>query len=226
MAAMANRAYLSVWTAGYSEEVMLEQFERFLQTVPLSSIQPGFTDLLVRAIRPSEAPIAEHDLQGVVARAADVISLAREHRNADSAYEVECFWDMWQRDPAAASWTRRPAPLLLICNGEAYDDGVAANEGHFLADLGFDHLLTGAGLLASKADAGFDNSEDPIEAEFLARMTHDEYREQYRDKMRANIQQFLNWVRAIEESLPVERYLLWSEGEVNFEARLDEILAG
>jgi hypothetical protein len=29
----------------------------------------------------------------------------------------------------------------------------------------------------------------------------------------------------VEKALPLERYLLWSEGEENLEARLDEILA-
>jgi hypothetical protein len=34
----------------------------------------------------------------------------------------------------------------------------------------------------------------------------------------------MGWMRAVEEALPVERFRLWSEGEENFEARLDEIL--
>jgi hypothetical protein len=32
-------------------------------------------------------------------------------------------------------------------------------------------------------------------------------------------------MRAVEDALPVERFRLWSEGEENFEARLDHILA-
>jgi hypothetical protein len=34
-----------------------------------------------------------------------------------------------------------------------------------------------------------------------------------------------NWVEDIERALPVERSELWSEGEENFEGRLDAILA-
>jgi hypothetical protein len=34
-----------------------------------------------------------------------------------------------------------------------------------------------------------------------------------------------NWMEAIERALPVERSELWSEGEENFEARVDAILA-
>ena len=48
---------------------------------------------------------------------------------------------------------------------------------------------------------------------------------EYHAKTRANIQQLFNWVESIEQALPVERSELWSEGEQNFEARLDAIQA-
>jgi hypothetical protein len=48
---------------------------------------------------------------------------------------------------------------------------------------------------------------------------------EYQEKTRENIQKLMGWMRAVEEALPVERFRLWSEGEENFEARLDEILA-
>ena len=35
----------------------------------------------------------------------------------------------------------------------------------------------------------------------------------------------VNWIEAVSRALPVERSELWSEGEENFEARLDAILA-
>jgi hypothetical protein len=224
---MVDRAYFSVWTSGYSEETMLEQFERLLETVPPSSKLPGFTRLVVRALSPSETPIAEHDLRGTGAAAADIAVLAREQSNADCAYEVEGRWDVWQWDGELSVWKREPEPLLLICNGPAYDDGLAVAEGAFVADIGFEHLLTGhAGLLglrgAPPADAFGD---DPLEAEFLALMTQEDFREEYQEKTRENIQQLFTWVRAVEQALPVERYRLWSEGEENLEPRLDEILA-
>jgi hypothetical protein len=48
---------------------------------------------------------------------------------------------------------------------------------------------------------------------------------EYHAKTRENIQQLFRWVESIEQALPVERSLLSSEGEENFEARLDAILA-
>jgi len=35
----------------------------------------------------------------------------------------------------------------------------------------------------------------------------------------------MNWVESVSRALQVERSELWSEGEENFEARLDAILA-
>ena len=39
-----------------------------------------------------------------------------------------------------------------------------------------------------------------------------------------NIKKLLEWIRNIEKAVPVQRWTLWSEGEENFEARLEEIL--
>ena len=47
----------------------------------------------------------------------------------------------------------------------------------------------------------------------------------YYEKTRENIKKLFDWVRRIEQALPVAKLHLWSEGEENFEARLDEILA-
>lgn len=130
---MANRAYVSFWSRDYSEDLMLDRFERLLETVPLSATRPGFTRFVVRAISSAETPIIEHDLRGVTVSAPDIIALAREHRNADAAYEVEGYWDLWQRSAEDGNWQRGPEPLLFTCHGEEYDDGVAKDFGHFLA---------------------------------------------------------------------------------------------
>jgi hypothetical protein len=47
---------------------------------------------------------------------------------------------------------------------------------------------------------------------------------EYHAKTRENIKQLFDWVEAVQRALPVERSELGSEGEENFEARLDAIL--
>jgi hypothetical protein len=220
---MANHAYASFWTRNRQEDALLDQFGQFLATLPFSSARQGFRSLVVRAVSPSEAPIAEHDARSAKLTASDVIALAREHQNADCSYEVEASWDIWQRNLETGVWQKGPERVLLICNGQAYDDGVAKTSGDFLADLGFEHLFTGhAGLLGYGSRSA---PSDPVEAEFLAWMTHEEHLHEYYEKTRANIQLLLNWVSSVEKALPLERHSLWSEGEDNLEARLDEILA-
>jgi hypothetical protein len=55
-------------------------------------------------------------------------------------------------------------------------------------------------------------------------MSMDANRREYAAKTRENIQQLFSWIESIERALPVERNELSSEGEENFEARLDAIL--
>ena len=221
---MANHAYASFWTRERAAETMLDRFERLLETFPLSTVpQRGFSDLVIRAISPAEAPLIEHDLRGTTT-VSDVIALAREHDNADCSYEVEANWDVWQRNLETGVWRKNPQPVLLTCNGRLYDDGVADDSGDFLADAGFEHTFTGhAGLLGGYA--GRNAPSDPVEAEFLAWMSDEGHLREYHEKTQANIQLLLNWVVSVEKALPLERHFLWSEGEENLEARLDEILA-
>ena len=222
---MANRAYLSIWAKNFTEATMLDQFERLLETVPFSAERPGVTELVIRAVDSSEAPLLERDLPSGSADAARVASIAREHLNTDSAYEVQTHWDLWVYDVGLGRWQRRPQRLAITCHGEEYDGGACAELGHFHADIGFEHFFTGhAGLLGSRSEGGA-APQHPAEAAFLAVMARPENFQEYHQKTRENIQQLLDWMRALEAAVPSERQQLWSEGEENFEARLDEILA-
>jgi hypothetical protein len=93
--------------------------------------------------------------------------------------------------------------------------------------LGFEHFFTGqAGLLAPGAAKNpFESSDHPLEKTFRNWMSSSENLKLYHQKTRENIKKLFGWVEAIEAALPVERSELWSEGEDNFEARLDAIVA-
>ena len=224
---MANRAYVRVWTRDFSEQTMIAQFARFLATSPLSASHPAFDELIVQAVDPSETPVAEWDLRGQGYGAPEVAALAVQHLNADTAYIVEAKWDLWSIDMERMKWEQSPQPLVLMCHGTSYDEGVAETAGHFVADLGFEHLFTGhAGVLAPAAAANpFASSDHPLEKTFRQWMAVEGNRKEYAAKTRENIQQLFGWIEAIERALPVERSELSSEGEENFEARLDAILA-
>jgi hypothetical protein len=223
---MANLAYLRVWTGDFSDATMIAEFARFLTSAPISEAHPGFDELIVQAVNSTEPPAAEWDLHGGSVGPAEVAALAAQHLNADSAYLAFGHWDLWSFDMEALKWQRKPEPLVLTCNGLLYDEGLAATAGHFNAELGLEHFFTGhGGILAPGAAANpFGGSEHPMERTFRQWMSVSGNAKEYHAKTRENIQQLMNWLDAVERALPVERSELWSEGEENFEARLDAIL--
>jgi len=233
---MANHAYLRVWTRNFSLEKMIPEFARFLTTAPLSSAHDTFDELIVQAVDPGESPIAEWDLRPLHAGPAEVAAMAAQHLHSDTAYIASATWDLWAFEIDTLKWQRKPQPLELSCHGLDYDDGIAASAGHFQADLGFEHFFTGHGRLLTPATAdhssepalpsiSFNSSEHPVEHTFRQWMAASNNLKEYHAKTRENIQQLFRWVDAIERALPAERTELWSEGEDNMEARLDEILA-
>jgi hypothetical protein len=222
---MSNQAYLSIWCKQFDEEHMLEQFGAFLTTVPFSATKPGFSYLTVRAVDPSEAPILEQDLRSVPLDPAGVIEIARDHLHNDSSYEVAAHWDLWVFEANTAKSKLEPQPLEIYSHGEGYDDGFWRENGHIEVNLGFEHLFTGhAGLLGIRHGTRA-AAQSPEEAHFLEAMAWPENLQAYEEKTRENVRKLLDWVRRIEKSLAVDRVRLWSEGEDNFEARLEEILA-
>ncbi len=223
MRVMSNQSYLNVWCKSFSEDGTIDYFEKFLATVPLSASAPGFAYLVVCAIDGSEAPILEQDLRSVPLDAAGIIELAKDHLNSDVSYEVRGSWDLWVLN-AQGQWVSEPQPLEIFCHGEDYDEGFWRENGHFEVNLGFEHLFTGhAGLLGIRRGQRAP-AQSLEEARFLETMAWPENLERYQEKTRENIRRLLDWVRNIEKALPVERLRLWSEGEENFEARLEEIL--
>lgn len=229
---MANHAYLRVWTRDFSLEKMIPEFARFLTTAPLSPSHEVFDELIVQAVDPGETPIAEWDLRPSQTGAAEVAAMAAQHLNPDTAYIASATWDLWTFDMDTLKWQQKPQPLELLCHGLDYDGGIATSAGHFQADLGFEHFFTGhAGLLVPTTSANFktpnptNSSEHPVEHTFRQWMAAGNNLKEYHAKTRENIQQLFSWVDAIERALPVERAELWSEGEENMEALLDEILA-
>lgn len=222
---MANRAYLRVWTRDFSATTLIPQFARFLATAPLSVQQNSFTEFVVQPIDAAETPLAEWDLRDQGYGPPEVAALAAQHINPDSAYIATANWDLWSFDSSTLKWSQKPEPLTLICHGPEYDGGIASSEGHFVADLGFEHFFTGhAGLLAPASAANpFASSDHPQEKGFRQWMSVAANLKEYHAKTRENIQQLFNWMDSISQALPVERSELSSEGEENFEARLDAI---
>jgi hypothetical protein len=173
----------------------------------------------------TETPVYEQDLRSLPLDAASIVELAKNHLNNDSSYSVHSRWDLWVYEGDPARWQLQPQALELICYGEDFDSGAWRQDGHLEVNFGFEHLFTGhAGLLGIR-QIGRSTAESPEEKLFLEAMARPENLHNYYEKTRENIKKLFDWVGRIEKALPVARVRLWSEGEENFEARLEEILA-
>ena len=204
---------------------MLERFGAFLTTVPFSATKPGFSYLVIRAVDSAETPVFEQDLRALPLDAASVVELAKDYLHSDCSYEVQSNWDLWTYESLPAKWRQEPQPLEMLCHGEDYDNGFWRENGHLAVNLGFEHFFTGhAGLLGMHPGAK-SPAQSQEEALFLEAMAWPENLEVYQEKTRENIRRVLEWSRRVEKALPVAQIRLWSEGEENFEARLEEILA-
>ena len=222
---MANQAYLSVICKDFPAEQIPVRFGALLQTVPVSSSAPGFTHLAIRAVDDSESPVLELDQRAAPLDAAGIVEIVAEQLHSDCSYETRCFWDLATIDAASAKAAAQPQALEIICRGEDYENAVWRERGHIEVQLGFEHFFTGhAGLLGSQLGVKVP-AQSPEEARFLETMAWPENLQRYQEKTRENIRKLFDWVRRIEDTLSVERACLWSEGEENFEARLEEIVA-
>jgi hypothetical protein len=225
MARMSNQAYLSVRCRDFREESILPRLAAFLETVPFSSTKPGFTYFTLRALDESQPPILEQDFRIMPLDAAGIVAIAAEQLHGDCSYEVSCFWDLATFDAGTGKSKSEPQAIEIICRGEDYDDGFWRERGHFEVQLGFEHFFTGhAGLLGMRGN-GEAVAESAEEARFLEAMAWPENLDIYQERTRGNIRKLLEWVRRIEKAVPVERSWLWSEGEENFEACLERIVA-
>jgi hypothetical protein len=222
---MANRAFWGVWSKDFSDSTMLGEFGKILQTVPYSAEFPGLTSLVVRAVEPSETPLVDIDLRANPIGADEWMAMVQEYASGDCIFEAQAYWDAWLYDVEKVRWQRSPQRLEIFCQGLEYDEGVWAQSGHFQAEIGFEHLFTGHAKMLGPNPGSPAAPQDAAEARFQMIMSVAENLREYHRKTQENIQKLMDWLRAIEQAIPVERWRLWSEGEENFEARVDEILA-
>lgn len=222
---MANQAYLSVWCPDFPEDQILNRLDMFLATIPFSASRPGIDRITVRAIDSSESPIVEQDARALPLEIAGAMEMIAGYVHSDCSYELHCYWDLAIFDADTAKFKMGPQPVEVLCHGEDYDSGFWRESGHFQICLGFEHFFTGhSGLLGStrRANAPAASRE---EARFLEAMAWPENIERYQEKTRENIRKLLDWTQRIATAVPLERVRLWSEGEEDFEARMEEILA-
>jgi hypothetical protein len=118
---MPDRLYLSYSVRGFTEHNMLRHFERLLGMFPFSTQSQRVPVLRIYALEFSEPPLLEKFFEQPAGVAA-VVSSAKEFQNADCAYLLEGYWDLWQFND---SWRLTPSPVVLTCFGPLFQNDLA-----------------------------------------------------------------------------------------------------
>ncbi|MBM3814214.1 MAG: hypothetical protein FJW20_21530 [Acidimicrobiia bacterium] len=113
---MNERLYLSFWLNGYTEHNMLRHFEKALWCFPFSRLR-GEAILRIHALEFAEPPILERLFERETT-AQDLVEAAREFQHADCAYQLECWWDIWQLEQ---EWKLQPCRVIVTCFGPLFE---------------------------------------------------------------------------------------------------------
>lgn len=129
---MADHLYLSLWVKGFALMALPSYLEKVLRVFPFSRLQPDVV-FRVRAISFSEPPVVERIMPDG-ASLDEIVTDASELLHADSAFEVECFWEMWQWE---GDWSLKPSRVEIGVYGPEFE----ADGEHIRLDLGPETLF-------------------------------------------------------------------------------------
>jgi hypothetical protein len=202
---MADQLYLSYWLRNFSEPTMLRHYEKLLRLFPFSRLTQQPSTFKVLAVDYSEPVVVEIPYPPPVPVEA-ILAAAKDFQNADSCYRLETWWDLWQ---FTDEWKLEPTRVVLCCFGPEFDQG---NAGIHPAQPAVTEF-PGAASCALEIEFG-------IDASFLPQP-------ELPDSPRViqfNIKSLLKLVHDLDDALPVETRLLWSESGENFSEKLHQAL--
>jgi hypothetical protein len=208
---MADQLYLSYWLRNFSEPTMLRHYEKLLRLFPFSRLAQQPSTFKVLAVDYSEPVVLEVPYPPPVP-IDDILAAAKDFQNADCCYRLETWWDLWH---FTDQWKLEPTRVALCCFGPEFDQG---NAGFHPAQPAAVTEFPGSGEPAGTTCAI--KIEFGIDANFLPQP-------ELPDSPRViqfNIKSLLKLVHDLDDALPVETRMLWSESGENFSEKLHQAL--
>jgi hypothetical protein len=208
---MADQLYLSYWLRNFSEPTMLRHYEKLLRLFPFSRLAKQPSTFKVIAVNYSEPIVLEVPYPPPVP-IDDILAAAKEFQNADSCYRLETWWDLWRFN---GDWEVEPTRVSLACFGPDFDQGAAGfHPAQQAAVTEFPRSAESTALnCALEIEFG-------IDANFLPQP---ELADSPR-MVQSNIKSLLKLVHDLDDALPVETRMLWSESGENFAEKLHQAL--
>jgi hypothetical protein len=116
---MSDRLYLSLWLrGGTTPQNQYRALEKVLRAFPFSKLSSAASTLSILAVDWSEPPVAEYPLEGAP-DAEEVIRLAKEFKEPDTAVQLDSYWDLWGK--LDGDWKLLPAPVSILSFGRDFD---------------------------------------------------------------------------------------------------------
>jgi hypothetical protein len=189
---MADPLYLSLWFPSFEPPEMMPHIAAVMRQFPFSAQRPGVTYLELHPVSWGEPTILERRFSPAVdpGLAAEV---AEDLLHEDYAYVFTAYWDLWSRDRTTGPWVLLPCPVKFIAQGTEFEDGDFQETGHIQVEFGL--------------DAPFLQEELRLTADAEVRV-------------RANVQQLVDFTTQVEKNSEATGRLLWSESEENLSQKL------
>ena len=189
---MPDSLYLSLWFPHVSGPEILPHAMAVLQQFPFSAQRPGIAYVAVQPVSWNEATVLERRFSpGIAPEEAILISADLVHD--DYAFIFDAYWDLWMPEEMGEQWKLVPSPVKFIVQGEEFDEGTYAQDGHILVDFGLD---------------------SPFLQENVA------LTEETQAKVRDNVSKLVEFTMKAEKNTRATARLLWSESEENLAQKL------
>ena len=188
---MSDCLYLSLWFDDFSGPRMMAYALSVLRQFPFSAQQPGISYLALHPVSWNEPTILERRFRPGI-DPEEAVQIASDLLHDDYAYLFETHWDLWTLSDSK-EWVQQPSQVKFLIHGEEFDDRASDQEGHIQVDFGLDSPFLHEGIqLTSAAEA----------------------------KVRANVQQLVEFTTKVEKNSGARSRLLWSESEENLAQKL------
>src|SRR5713101_1298596 len=188
---MPDPLYLSLWFSSFEADDMLPHALAVMRQFPYSVAHPGITYLALHPVSWNEPTILERRFRPGI-DPEEAVQIASDLLHDDYAYLFETHWDLWTLSDSK-EWVQQLSQVKFLIHGEEFDDRASDQEGHIQVDFGLDSPFLHEGIqLTSAAEA----------------------------KVRANVQQLVEFTTKVEKNSGARSRLLWSESEENLAQKL------
>lgn len=117
---MSDRLTLSLWLrGGVTAQNHYRALDKVLRAFPFSKLATTPSTLMIMAVDWSEPPVAEYPLDAGAPDPKDVIRLAKEFKEADTAVQLDTYWDLW--GVLDGDWKLLPAPVSIVSFGPRFE---------------------------------------------------------------------------------------------------------